>query len=124
MSQTAAFYLDPLRDIYEVSTIFLQGPSSGENSADDKSGVYNLYLLPATDQLPGWREITHHHDAWSTTHKPSLAIELLLSKSRHIRPPYLPDHKARHPPIRVAQACTWYCDYHYESNKYLPGRIP
>jgi len=55
MSQDAAFYLDPLRDIYEAGVtqlkechnVCIAWLTSG-------SGLYDLYLLPASDQFSRW----------------------------------------------------------------------
>lgn len=103
MSQTAAFYLDPLRDIYEVSTKSKITLNPG-CMANGTPGIHDIYLLPAPHQLPRRRALPHNNDARPPTRKPPLAPKSLLPQSRHLRPAHLPHHQARDPTIRLAKA--------------------
>lgn len=73
MSLKAAFWLDPLRDVYEVSGR-MQLRVRRLNSC---IGFHNLYIRAASDQLPWWRTIPYHHDAWPPTSPSSLASKRL-----------------------------------------------
>ena len=52
MSQTAAFYLDPLRDIYEVGNAV----PNPENAADycSLTGLHYIYLLSTSHKFHRW----------------------------------------------------------------------
>ena len=57
ISLRVAFYVDPLRDVYEVRQTcidFLPGLP--------KKGFYDLYFLSASNQLPWRGALADHHD--------------------------------------------------------------
>ena len=68
MSQTAAFYIDPLRDIYEVSCLKYTelGPLVTQSP-----GIHYLHLLPTPYKFPRRREVLNNYDAWPTTQESS-----------------------------------------------------
>ena len=86
MSQTAAFYIDPLRDIYEVNDMH---PLVLATLKLRITGFHNIHLLPTSHQLPRWRALAHRNDAWKTTITPSVAIAQLPPESGHFRSPHL-----------------------------------
>lgn len=78
MSQDAAFYLDPLRDIYEVShAIHEVAESRYIWPLTNISGFHDIYFLPTPNQLPRRRAFTHYYDAWKAARPASLAYGLL-----------------------------------------------
>ena len=72
MSLTAAFYLDPVRDIYEVEQLDL---AFGNVMYLQHLGIYHLYLSSASHQLSRGRTFAHRHDAGPSTRPSPLASE-------------------------------------------------
>lgn len=103
MSLTAAFYVEPIRDIYEAS---FSGSRTRLSFSTDMSldliGLHHIYFLPTSDQLYRWRTFADHNDAWPSTCTPSLAAHACTVYSRHFRPSYFLEYKAGHSSIYLA----------------------
>lgn len=76
MSQDAAFYLDPLRDIYEVPCAKLRGWRSLDGLII-ALGIHHLHIFPTSHQFSWRRTLSHHNDAWKTACASPLAPHIL-----------------------------------------------
>lgn len=120
MSLTAAFYVEPIRDIYEAS--FSGSPYVSIFSTDmslNLIGLHHIYFLPTSDQFHWWRTFADHNDAWPSTCTSSLAAHAYLVYSRHLRSSHFFEYKAGHSPICLAETAPWLSYSYHEVYRYL-----
>lgn len=73
MSLKAAFWLDPIRDIYEASYIV----AGIEAQLITNTGIYDLYLPATAHQFHRRRKIIDNLDAWPPTRSTPVATKSL-----------------------------------------------
>lgn len=73
VSLKVAFWVDPIRDIYEVSITLTNNPYNTKRLL----GLHDLYILSTIDKLHWWRTSTNHFDAWKRTRSPPVAAQSL-----------------------------------------------
>ena len=120
MSQDAAFYLDPLRDIYEVL------PAQADDQVIRLTvalGIHHIHISPTSHQLSWRRAFSHHHDARKAAYSSPLAPHSLSCEGGHLRSSHVFSNQARHFTVRLAEAYIRVGDNSHESYRYIPGGL-
>lgn len=118
VSITAASYVEPFRDVYEVKQSL---PSLCPILTIP--GLHYLHLPPAVDQLHRRRTRPHHPNDRSRTCATPLAAESRLRQNRYLGSAYLPCCKARHSAVRMGQAGPLGGHHRHEGDRHIQGGL-